>query len=157
MWSDAKKRIDDQMRLLQERQQRAQEQERRSKEFGRAMDKVLGAAEGNVVVAFNPLLGLMLLMQRIKEAGLAVEYEKIRRMEKELNELNQLIDERLDFLAKAEEEGIEIDIDKEKDLIQNLMDLRPEAGDKTIRELLNEIVEKIKEENKNDEAVAHEA
>ena len=156
MWSDAKKRVDDQMRLLQERQQRAQEQERRSKEFARATDRALGAAEGNVVVAFNPLLGLMLLMQRIKEAGLAVEYEKIRRMEKELKELNQLIDERLEFLAKAEEEGIEIDIDKEKDLIQNLMDLRPEAGDKTIREFLQEIVEKIKEENK-EEAVAHEA
>ncbi len=45
MWSDAKKRIDDHMRLLQDRHLRAQEQERRMKEFKRAFDKALQAAE----------------------------------------------------------------------------------------------------------------
>ncbi len=108
----------------------------------------------NGIVAFNPLLALGMLIEAILEAGLAVEYEKIRRMEQDLKELNQLIDDRIEFLAKAEDEGI--DLDKEKDLIQNLMDLRPEAGDKTIRERLKEIVEKIKEDSKN-EAVVHEA
>ncbi len=156
MWNEAKKRIDDEMRLLQDRLVRVQEQERRTKEIRRTADSAQKAALHNPIAAFNPLLGLLMLIQALEEAGLAAEFEKIRKMEQELNELNQLIDERIEFLVKAEEEGIEIDLDKEKDLIRNLIDLRPQAGDKTIREALNEIVEKIKEDQK-EQAVTHEA
>jgi len=158
-WQRVINKLDKEMQELQRKMVRVEQEKKEAEAFRRFLSEQFKVAENNAITALNPILGLNLLLDTLKEANIKIEYDDLKDIEKDLKNLYVIIDERLKYIAEAKQNNIKIDEEKEKDLINTLLDLKIDKKDKSIREILKDLANKVKEkqENKYSSEVEYEA
>ena len=140
MWKDVRSNIDKEIAALQNRLIEAAEREKEANKMRAMLDKI---DTTNPIVGANPIVALIFLANAIQRSLARFELQDLKLVENDLKELADLVDERINYIEKAQEQGIEIDQEGEQDLIETLINIRPGEGDKTIKEKLEEIKEKL--------------
>ena len=148
-WQKVINRIDQEMQELQREIVKVERERKEAEAYKRFLNEQLKIAENNPLAAANPMLAVILLIDVLKEANIIAEYFNLKNIEKDMKNLYNTINERLRYIAEAKQYNIAIDEEKEKRLIDVLLDLKINNKDKNIREILNNIVNKIKENQNN--------